>query len=57
MPQRVYLSVTQAGHVGLFTDGYLAWPLSGPELAEFLADPEAYCGRLQFQYVEKEVTP
>lgn len=56
MAQKVYLSVTQAGHVGLFTNGYLALPLSGPELTKFLADPEAYCERLQFQYVEKEAT-
>ena len=54
--QTVYLSRTQAGEVGLFTSGYLAWSLRGPdERARFDADPAGYCARLGFALRVKAV--
>ena len=51
--QKVYLSRTISGAIGLFTDGYLVTSVS--DLAQFLNDPNAYCKRRGFEYVGNQI--
>lgn len=52
MTQEVYVSETQTGQPGLFTRGWLAWPLDRAEARRLLAMSDttfkAYVERLNF---------
>ena len=52
--QTVTYGKTISGQPGLFTNGYLAWPLSPEQLEAFKRDPVAYCERLGFQYQKRQ---
>ena len=53
MAQQVYEGKTGTGQRGLFTNRFLAWPFTSNEDYErFKANPEAYCYKIGFEYVE-----
>jgi len=54
--QKVYLSRTVSGRVGLFTHGTLVLPLDLDQIEQFKKDPIAFCSRYAFTFVSSDMS-
>lgn len=51
--QKVYFGYNGMNRPCLFTNGVAAWYLRDSDLPAFEADPDAFCQRLNFEYVTR----